>query len=127
MKKLLVTILFSVFSIIAFSQQTIWFETTQAHIGTKAQNETEYKWSPATYPKIKIAVETSRIIVYAEHTYIINIEGMFYESTYSTTFYGKDDEGVRCHVELGYSNEANQSYFIVKYSDIAFFYYAVPK
>jgi len=126
MKKLITLLLFVVITTSTFCQETIWFETTQANIGVKKEYETEYNWSPATYPAIRIGIEKSRVVVYSEHLYIINIDGMYDEKARSTTFYGKDDEGVRCHIELGFNQDANKAYLFITYSDLAFFYYMAP-
>lgn len=125
MKKLILLLLFVVITTSAFCQETVWFETTQANIGVKKEYETEYNWSPSTYPSIRIGIEKSRVVIYAEHLYIINISGTYNENAKSTTFYGKDDEGIQCHVELGLNQEVNRAYLMVMYSDLAFFYYIV--
>ena len=118
-------LLFVVITTSAFCQETVWFETTQANIGVKEEYETEYNWSPSTYPAIRIGIEKSRVIIYSEHLYIINIEGTYNQNSKSTTFYGKDDEGTQCHVELGLNQEVNRAYLMVMYADLAFFYYIV--
>jgi hypothetical protein len=125
MKKLILILLFVVITTSAFCQETVWFETTQANIGVKKEYETEYNWSPATYPTIRIGIEKSRVIIYAEHLYIINIEGTYNQNSKSTTFYGKDDEGIRCHVDVGLNKEGDRAYLMVMYADLAFFYYIV--
>jgi hypothetical protein len=125
MKKLILLLLFVVITTSAFCQETIWFETTQANIGVKEEYQTEYTWGPSTYPAIRIGIEKSRVVIYAEHLYIININGTYNENAKSTTFYGKDDEGIQCHVELGLNQQANRAYLMVMYSDLAFFYYIV--
>jgi len=125
MKKLIILLLFVVITTSAFCQETVWFETTQANIGVKKEYETEYDWSPATYPAIRIGIEKSRVIIYAEHLYIINIDGTYNQNSKSTTFYGKDDEGIRCHVDVGLNKEGDRAYLMVMYADLAFFYYIV--
>lgn len=126
MKKLLLFVILCFSYLFTDAQKTIWWEAKSAYIGVKEPSQYQYYWGEENKCSIDIAVETSRIVVYAEHTFIVNIEGMISDGQ-PAVFYGTDDEGDVCRVELGYNSEINMAYIMFRYANIAFLYYCIPK
>ena len=116
MKKLLLSILFVLFSILLFAQPT-YLRGYKTYFGTPSQGSNT-TWNTSRDSNLLIKIDGSHITIYSETQQDIHTTGMISEVENQSKWFALDQDGKKCHLYLGYESSINSTYLMVEYTDL---------
>jgi hypothetical protein len=121
MKKLLLSIVFVLFSIVLFAQPSFMRGHT-LYIGTVA-NSGKVDWDEGSESNVLIEVDGSHIVIYSATQQDLHCIKLISSDENQSKWRAVDQDGSICFLYVGYDKIADSTYLMVEYSDVWYCFY----
>jgi hypothetical protein len=126
MKKILLSVLLTLCSLIIFSQP-VFYKAYDISFGTREDADSKIEWIVKNKEvQILIAYEDDKIKVYANETQIYRLVKQVSDLETSSTWLMLDENGKKCNAEIGFHKETKLYYLKIEYTDTVILYFTTP-
>lgn len=129
MKRIITTLLLSLFLVIGYAQDAVYARATTLNMGVKNARTDDFDWTGSKeIESILITIESTEISINSpvKQHYTIYSESEDVEVKGSAVYwYAYDLAGQRCRLYL-IENEAGEDFLAVEYNDYAWIYNLIP-
>ena len=126
MKKILLSVLITLCSLISYSQN-VFQKAYDASIGTREDVNSPVEWYVKNKEvNIVICYEDDKVKIFADETKTYRSIKLIEDNEDYTNWLMVDDKGLKCYLSVGVHKETKLSYLKIEYVDTVILYFTKP-